>query len=141
MESCELFNSNYFELSLMCSARLRDRHDVFPWVQAGRYLRRLRGVYCWCCCLMPFHNLFQACLYRLCYTHSGWFGSRRSYTASLRGMLLFNKAFKLLTLFKGLTIYKAIKNTKATTGQWVAISGAGGGLGHLGMPLILPHCV
>ncbi|KAL0065946.1 hypothetical protein AAF712_007073 [Marasmius tenuissimus] len=34
-------------------------------------------------------------------------------------------------LCAGITIYKAIKETKATIGEWVAISGAGGGLGHL----------
>ncbi|KAK1234494.1 hypothetical protein PQX77_002295 [Marasmius sp. AFHP31] len=36
-------------------------------------------------------------------------------------------------LCAGITIYKAIKETKATIGEWVAISGAGGGLGHLGV--------
>lgn len=36
-------------------------------------------------------------------------------------------------LCAGLTIYKALKESKATIGQWVAISGAGGGLGHLGI--------
>ena len=29
-------------------------------------------------------------------------------------------------------MYKALKETQAIVGQWVAISGAGGGLGHLG---------
>ncbi|KAJ7601010.1 hypothetical protein C8J56DRAFT_23893 [Mycena floridula] len=36
-------------------------------------------------------------------------------------------------LCAGLTIYKALVNSKATVGQWVALSGAGGGLGHLGI--------
>ncbi|KAF5370380.1 hypothetical protein D9758_006893 [Tetrapyrgos nigripes] len=34
-------------------------------------------------------------------------------------------------LCAGVTVYKAIKQTKATIGEWIAISGAGGGLGHL----------
>ncbi|KAF9528264.1 chaperonin 10-like protein [Crepidotus variabilis] len=34
-------------------------------------------------------------------------------------------------LCAGLTVYKALKNAHLTVGQWVAISGAGGGLGHL----------
>ncbi|KIM49856.1 hypothetical protein M413DRAFT_438976 [Hebeloma cylindrosporum] len=34
-------------------------------------------------------------------------------------------------LCAGLTVYKALKQTGLTVGQWVAISGAGGGLGHL----------
>lgn len=33
---------------------------------------------------------------------------------------------------QGLTIYKALKESNAKPGQWVSISGAGGGLGHLG---------
>jgi hypothetical protein len=33
---------------------------------------------------------------------------------------------------QGLTVYKALKQTNLHVGQWVAISGAGGGLGHLG---------
>ncbi|KAJ7183000.1 chaperonin 10-like protein [Mycena crocata] len=36
-------------------------------------------------------------------------------------------------LCAGLTIYKAIKETRPQIGQWVAIPGAGGGLGHLGI--------
>ncbi|KAG7086267.1 hypothetical protein E1B28_002234 [Marasmius oreades] len=36
-------------------------------------------------------------------------------------------------LCAGLTIYRALKETKAKAGQWVAITGAGGGLGHLGV--------
>ncbi|KAJ3513849.1 hypothetical protein NLJ89_g2714 [Agrocybe chaxingu] len=36
-------------------------------------------------------------------------------------------------LCAGLTIYKALKQTNLGVGQWVAISGAGGGLGHLGV--------
>ncbi|KAH8801263.1 mannitol-1-phosphate dehydrogenase MPDH1 [Flagelloscypha sp. PMI_526] len=35
----------------------------------------------------------------------------------------------------GLTIYKAIKNSEAQVGQWIAIPGAGGGLGHLGVQI------
>ncbi|KAF9266013.1 GroES-like protein [Marasmius fiardii PR-910] len=38
-------------------------------------------------------------------------------------------------LCAGLTIYRAIKETKARAGQWVAITGAGGGLGHLGVQI------
>lgn len=38
-------------------------------------------------------------------------------------------------LCAGLTIYRAIKETKAKAGQWVAITGAGGGLGHLGVQI------
>jgi len=34
-------------------------------------------------------------------------------------------------LCAGMTVYKALKQSKATIGDWVAISGAGGGLGHL----------
>ncbi|KAF8891129.1 chaperonin 10-like protein [Gymnopilus junonius] len=34
-------------------------------------------------------------------------------------------------LCAGLTVYKALKQTNLIIGQWVAISGAGGGLGHL----------
>ncbi|KAF9481294.1 mannitol-1-phosphate dehydrogenase [Pholiota conissans] len=34
-------------------------------------------------------------------------------------------------LCAGLTVYKALKQTNLIVGQWVAISGAGGGLGHL----------
>ncbi|KAF8162663.1 mannitol-1-phosphate dehydrogenase M1PDH1 [Crassisporium funariophilum] len=34
-------------------------------------------------------------------------------------------------LCAGLTVYKALKQTNISIGQWVAISGAGGGLGHL----------
>ncbi|KAF8888346.1 chaperonin 10-like protein [Infundibulicybe gibba] len=36
-------------------------------------------------------------------------------------------------LCAGLTIYKALKQTNAKAGDWVSISGAGGGLGHLGV--------
>ncbi|THU93239.1 mannitol-1-phosphate dehydrogenase M1PDH1 [Dendrothele bispora CBS 962.96] len=36
-------------------------------------------------------------------------------------------------LCAGVTIYKALKVCNAQPGQWVAISGAGGGLGHLGI--------
>ncbi|KIK66139.1 hypothetical protein GYMLUDRAFT_38655 [Collybiopsis luxurians FD-317 M1] len=36
-------------------------------------------------------------------------------------------------LCAGLTIYKALKQSNAKPGHWVAISGAGGGLGHLGI--------
>ncbi|KAF5341285.1 hypothetical protein D9757_014545 [Collybiopsis confluens] len=38
-------------------------------------------------------------------------------------------------LCAGLTIYRALKQTNAKPGQWVVISGAGGGLGHLGIQL------
>ncbi|KAJ6548131.1 chaperonin 10-like protein [Mycena vulgaris] len=38
-------------------------------------------------------------------------------------------------LCAGLTIYRALKETKPKVGNWVAIPGAGGGLGHLGRPL------
>ncbi|KAF9266012.1 GroES-like protein [Marasmius fiardii PR-910] len=34
-------------------------------------------------------------------------------------------------LCAGITVYKALKETKAIIGEWVAITGAGGGLGHL----------
>ncbi|KAF5318178.1 hypothetical protein D9619_012098 [Psilocybe cf. subviscida] len=34
-------------------------------------------------------------------------------------------------VIQGLTVYKALKQTNLTVGQWVSISGAGGGLGHL----------
>jgi propanol-preferring alcohol dehydrogenase len=33
----------------------------------------------------------------------------------------------------GVTMYRALKVSRATAGQWVAILGAGGGLGHLGI--------
>ena len=33
----------------------------------------------------------------------------------------------------GVTIFRAIKMTKATCGEWIVIFGAGGGLGHLGI--------
>ncbi|KAJ7445254.1 chaperonin 10-like protein [Mycena latifolia] len=36
-------------------------------------------------------------------------------------------------LCAGLTIYKALKETNPKVGNWVAIPGAGGGLGHLGI--------
>ncbi|KAJ6587715.1 chaperonin 10-like protein [Mycena sp. CBHHK59/15] len=36
-------------------------------------------------------------------------------------------------LCAGLTIYKALKETRPMVGNWVAIPGAGGGLGHLGI--------
>ncbi|KIY48230.1 putative ADH1-alcohol dehydrogenase I [Fistulina hepatica ATCC 64428] len=36
-------------------------------------------------------------------------------------------------LCAGVTVYKAIKSSGATVGQWILISGAGGGLGHLGV--------
>ncbi|KAF7359011.1 Mannitol-1-phosphate dehydrogenase [Mycena sanguinolenta] len=36
-------------------------------------------------------------------------------------------------LCAGLTVYKALKETNPQLGKWVAIPGAGGGLGHLGM--------
>lgn len=36
-------------------------------------------------------------------------------------------------IIQGLTIYKALKQSKAQIGEWIAISGAGGGLGHLGV--------
>ncbi|KAJ3889689.1 chaperonin 10-like protein [Lentinula edodes] len=36
-------------------------------------------------------------------------------------------------LCAGLTIYKALKLSNAKPGHWVALSGAGGGLGHLGI--------
>lgn len=38
----------------------------------------------------------------------------------------------MFIIYKGLTVYKALKNANLHVGQWVAISGAGGGLGHLG---------
>lgn len=31
-----------------------------------------------------------------------------------------------------MTVYKALKQANVNVGQWVAIAGAGGGLGHLG---------
>ncbi|KAF7343064.1 Mannitol-1-phosphate dehydrogenase [Mycena venus] len=47
-------------------------------------------------------------------------------------------------LCAGLTIYKALKETNPKVGNWVAIPGAGGGLGHLGILtsclLLLPQC-
>lgn len=40
-----------------------------------------------------------------------------------------------------MTVYKALKQANVNIGQWVAIAGAGGGLGHLGkaagIPLLL----
>ncbi|KAK7036067.1 mannitol-1-phosphate dehydrogenase [Favolaschia claudopus] len=36
-------------------------------------------------------------------------------------------------LCAGVTVYKALKETKPQVGRWVAIPGAGGGLGHLGV--------
>lgn len=38
-------------------------------------------------------------------------------------------------LCAGVTVYSAIKRSKARPGQWVIISGAGGGLGHLATQL------
>ena len=37
-----------------------------------------------------------------------------------------------LILTKGLTVYKGLKEANVQIGDWIAISGAGGGLGHLG---------
>jgi D-arabinose 1-dehydrogenase-like Zn-dependent alcohol dehydrogenase len=34
---------------------------------------------------------------------------------------------------QGLTVYKALKQANVHIGDWVAIPGAGGGLGHLGV--------
>lgn len=36
-------------------------------------------------------------------------------------------------LCAGVTIYKAIKTAGLQHGEWLAIAGAGGGLGHLGI--------
>lgn len=38
-------------------------------------------------------------------------------------------------LCAGVTVYAALKRSNARPGQWVVISGAGGGLGHLGVQL------
>ncbi|KAL2837376.1 alcohol dehydrogenase II [Aspergillus pseudodeflectus] len=38
-------------------------------------------------------------------------------------------------LCAGLTVYAALKRTKAQPGEWVVISGAGGGLGHLAVQI------
>jgi propanol-preferring alcohol dehydrogenase len=38
-------------------------------------------------------------------------------------------------LCAGLTVYKALKRSNTTIGNWVAISGAGGGLGHLAVQI------
>ncbi|KAL3463131.1 alcohol dehydrogenase 2 [Aspergillus heterothallicus] len=38
-------------------------------------------------------------------------------------------------LCAGVTVYAALKRSKAQPGQWVAISGAGGGLGHLAVQI------
>lgn len=38
-------------------------------------------------------------------------------------------------LCAGITVYSALRNTHAKSGEWVAIIGAGGGLGHLGCQL------
>jgi propanol-preferring alcohol dehydrogenase len=38
-------------------------------------------------------------------------------------------------LCAGLTVYSALKRSKARPGNWVVISGAGGGLGHIGVQL------
>lgn len=38
-------------------------------------------------------------------------------------------------LCAGVTVYSALKRSHVKPGQWVAISGAGGGLGHLGVQL------
>ncbi len=38
-------------------------------------------------------------------------------------------------LCAGITVYTALRNTGAKSGEWVAIVGAGGGLGHLGVQL------
>lgn len=40
-------------------------------------------------------------------------------------------------LCAGLTVYRALKQTRARIGHWVAISGAGGGLGHLAIQYAL----
>ncbi|KAK0229234.1 hypothetical protein EDD85DRAFT_974241 [Armillaria nabsnona] len=40
-------------------------------------------------------------------------------------------------LCAGLTVYRALKQTRAKIGHWVAISGAGGGLGHLAIQYAL----
>ncbi|KAF5349699.1 hypothetical protein D9756_008832 [Leucocoprinus leucothites] len=42
-----------------------------------------------------------------------------------------NSAAAAPILCAGLTVYKAIKTSGARIGQWIAITGAGGGLGHL----------
>lgn len=39
---------------------------------------------------------------------------------------------------KGLTVYAALRQCEAHVGQWIAIPGAGGGLGHLGQDTLLP---
>lgn len=38
-------------------------------------------------------------------------------------------------LCAGVTVYSALKRSNARPGQWIVISGAGGGLGHLGVQL------
>jgi hypothetical protein len=35
-------------------------------------------------------------------------------------------------LFQGVTVYRALKYSETSPGDWVVIPGAGGGLGHLG---------
>ena len=44
--------------------------------------------------------------------------------------MLFRSVVLILT--KGLTVYKGLKEANVQIGDWIAISGAGGGLGHLG---------
>lgn len=38
-------------------------------------------------------------------------------------------------LCAGITVYAAIKRSRAQAGQWIVIAGAGGGLGHLGVQI------
>jgi hypothetical protein len=42
----------------------------------------------------------------------------------------------LTCCIKGVTVYRALKYSRAKIGEWVVLPGAGGGLGHLG----LSHC-
>lgn len=51
-------------------------------------------------------------------------------------VLLFRHSIKhFLNFAKGVTVYRALKQCNSRAGDWVAIPGAGGGLGHLGILL------
>jgi propanol-preferring alcohol dehydrogenase len=46
-------------------------------------------------------------------------------------MIYFIYLMKLI-LNKGVTVYRAIKYSQTSPGDWIVLPGAGGGLGHLG---------
>jgi hypothetical protein len=54
-------------------------------------------------------------------------------------LVIFRRKGLRLPISKGMTVYKALKQSKAIIGNWVTISGAGGGLGHLGTATFILH--